>query len=51
MPTKTGSGKIRVKAIAGGTVLGGGNHVGGREIEREISIMSREGVPSNGGWL
>ena len=50
-PTKVGSGKIKVKAIAGGDVLGGSENVGGMEISRTISVMSRGVVSDNGGWL
>ena len=50
-PTKLGSAKITVKAIAGGTSLGGGNSMGGSEISREVSIISRAVSSTNGGWL
>ena len=49
--TKVGSGKITVKAIAGGDRLGGGDSIGGMEFSREISIASRPFTASNGGWL
>ena len=48
---KKGSGKIRVKAIAGGTYAGGPGGIGGTEIEREISILSRGVRGWNNGWL
>lgn len=48
---KKGSGKIRVKAIAGGTYAGGPGGAGGTEIEREISILSRGVRGWNNGWL
>lgn len=50
-PTKVGSGKMVVKAIAGGENLGGIDQIGGMEITRTISIMSRGVVSDNGGWL
>lgn len=50
-PTKVGSGKIKVRAIAGGDVIGGSENVGGMEIYRTISVMSRGVVSDNGGWL
>lgn len=51
-PTKTGSGKIRVKAVGGGDMLGGGdNPPGGMELTQEISIISRSFKSENGGWL
>ena len=49
--TKVGSGKISVRAIAGGDKLGGGDSIGGMEISREISIVSRPFITKNGGWL
>ncbi len=48
---KCGSAKITVKAIAGGGQLGGGNNIGGTEISREISILSRGVSSTNGGWF
>ena len=53
-PTKVGSGKITVKAIAGydeDGVVDGWTQVGGMEITRTISVMSRGVVSDNGGWL
>ena len=49
--TKVGSGKVTVKAIAGGDKIGGGDSIGGMEISREISIVSRPLATQNGGWL
>ena len=48
---KVGSGKITVRAIAGGDKLGGGDSIGGMEMSREISIVSRPFTTQNGGWL
>lgn len=48
---KNGSAKIKVYAIAGGGQLGGGNNIGGTEICREISIISRGVYSENGGWF
>ena len=53
-PTKVGSGKIVVKAIAGydsNKEADGAENIGGMEITRTISIMSRGVVSDNGGWL
>ena len=50
-PTKTGSGKLTIRAIAGGTVVGGGNNVGGMEVSQTVSIVAREFKSKNGGWL
>jgi hypothetical protein len=49
--SKVGSGKITVRAIAGGDKLGGGDSIGGMEYSREISIVSRPFTTENGGWL
>ena len=49
--SKPGSGRIKVKAIAGGTYAGGGYEMGGMPIEREFEIVVRGAVASNGGWL
>ena len=48
---KCGSAKIKISAIAGGGQLGGGNNIGGTEISREISILSRGVSSTNGGWF
>ena len=49
--TAVGSGKVTVRAIAGGDRLGGGDSIGGMEFSKDISIVSRPFVTSNGGWL
>ena len=53
-PTKVGSGKITVRAIAGADADGkvdGNSQIGGSEIVRTISVMSRGVSSKNGGWL
>lgn len=50
-PTKTGSGKITIRAVGGGTIVGGDDAIGGMEISQEVSIISRSFKSSNGGWL
>jgi len=50
-PTKVGSGKVKVWAIAGGDQIGGEEQVGGLKIARTISILSRGVASDNGGWL
>lgn len=53
-PTKIGSGKVTVRAIAGYDEDGkvdGETQTGGLEIARTISILSRGVVSDNGGWL
>lgn len=49
--TRTGSAKISVTAISGGTEVGGGAVIGGTEFTKEISILSRDIASANGGWL
>lgn len=49
--TKVGSGKMTVRAIAGGDKLGGGDSIGGMEFSKEVSVVSRPYASSNGGWL
>ena len=49
--SKPGTGRIKVKAIAGGATVGGGNSMGGMAIEREFEIVVRGAVAANGGWL
>jgi len=46
-----GSAKVRISAIAGGGQLGGGNNIGGTEIVKEVSIISRGVTTTNGGWF
>ena len=48
---KCGSAKIKISAFAGGGQLGGGNNIGGTEITREVSIISRGVSSTNGGWF
>ncbi len=50
-PNKTGCAKITIKAIAGGSALGGGNTMGGMEISKEISVMARHHAGVTDGWL
>ena len=54
-PTKMGSGKFVIKAVGGGSSVGGGdNPPGGMELTRVISVIAREaadGGNGNGGWL
>ena len=48
--TKAGIGVITIRFIAGGNVVGGGDVEGGKLIEKEVVIISRENN-DNGGWL
>ena len=53
-PTKVGSGKVVVRAIAGpdpDEVVDGDVATGGMEIVRTVSVMSRGVAAANGGWL
>ena len=49
--TKPGSGRITVKAIVGGDVVGGSTTMGGTLVEREFEVIVRGKVAENGGWL
>ena len=49
--TKSGCAKITIHAIGSGDRLGDGTNIGGMEISRDISIISRPVKSSNGGWL
>lgn len=49
--SKPGTGRITVKAIVGGDMLGGGDNMGGMIVEREFEIVVRGAVAENGGWL
>jgi subtilisin family serine protease len=48
--TKPGIGVMTVKYIAGGNSVGGGNTTGGKLMEKDIVIISRENN-DNGAWL
>ena len=48
--TKPGIGVITVKYIAGGNAVGGGETTGGKLMEKEVVIISRENN-DNGAWL
>lgn len=48
---RTGSAKMKITAIAGGPEAGGGANIGGTEFSRVISVLSRDIIASNGGWL
>ena len=45
------SAKLKISAVAGGPQIGGGAVLGGTEISKEVSILSRDIASSNGGWL
>lgn len=49
--TKPGTGRIKVRAIVGGQMLGGGDMIGGMIVEREFEMVVRGSVAANGGWL
>ena len=53
-PTKAGSGKITIKALAGFDEDGkadGETQIGAMQINRTISIIARGVTSDNGGWL
>ena len=49
--TKYGSAKIRIYAIAGGDKAATDAVMGGTEFSREVSLLSRDSIAENGGWL
>lgn len=49
--TKPGVGRIKIRAIAGGDTVGGGDNIGGMLMEREFEVVVRGSVATNGGWL
>jgi hypothetical protein len=49
--TKAGIGRIKVKAVAGDTLVGGNMIIGGMAMEREFEVVARGSVADNGGWL
>jgi len=50
-PTKIGSARLLVKAVAGGTMAGGGDRIGGTVIEKTVSVIVKSSVNENGAWL
>ena len=48
--TKAGVGVITIKYIAGGNAIGGGSTTGGKLMEKEVVIISRDNN-DNGAWL
>lgn len=53
-PTKAGSAKFTVRAVAGGSEVGNDAAVGGMEVTQEISVIARSVKSENsglGGWL
>ena len=49
--TKPGVGRIKLSALVGGSVVGGGSSMGGMLVEREFEVVVRGSVATNGGWL
>lgn len=49
--SKTGTGRVTVTAIIGGTSVGGGDSMGGMEVKREFMLVVRKNTAENGGWL
>lgn len=49
--TKAGCAVIEIKAVAGGATLGTDTEMGGKEFTRRMSIVARNNVSANGGWL
>lgn len=50
-PTKLGSGKVKITAVAGGSAVGGEDAIGGMVMTQEVSVISRSFKSKNGGWL
>ena len=50
-PTKTGSCKLTIRAVAGGSIVGGGDKIGGMEVSQTLSVLARDFKSDNGGWL
>lgn len=50
-PTKLGSGKVVITAVAGGSAVGGEEAIGGMVMTQEVSVISRSFKSKNGGWL
>ena len=53
-PTKAGSAKFTVRAVAGGSSVGTDSTMGGMEVTQEISVIARSVKSTNdglGGWL
>lgn len=50
-PTQCGSARFTIRAVAGGTEVGGDDAIGGMEISQEVSVVVRSFNSSNGGWL
>ena len=49
--SKSGTARISVTAIVGGSVVGGNNSIGGMEVTREFELVVRHSKANNGGWL
>jgi subtilisin family serine protease len=51
-PTKIGSVKVKIKAVGGGSIVGGGdNPPGGMEVSQDVSVVVRSFKSDNGGWM
>lgn len=51
-PTRIGSAKVKVKAVGGGSMVGGGdNPPGGMEVSQDVSVVVRSFKSDNGGWM
>lgn len=49
--TRPGCAVLDVEAVAGGTAAGTETDMGGKKFSRRISIVARNNVSTNGGWL
>lgn len=50
-PTKCGCCRLMISAVAGGTDIATDESMGGMEISRTVSVISRPAASSDGGWL
>lgn len=50
-PTKAGSAKFIIRAIAGGEAAGSDSTMGGMEVVQTVSVIARSVKSSTGGWL
>lgn len=49
--SNTGTARVQVTAIIGGSSVGGGDTMGGMEVSRDFMLVVRRKASENGGWL
>ena len=50
-PESCGSMRIKINAVGGGSTIGGDSAAGGMAFSRTVSIIVRNTLGGNGGWL